>query len=450
MKDRSERLSNEEKAAFSSPPKEENQALSSDSSLLRKMFLSRIGKECAWFRPLSFTFSSGDVRKLTIHLPHSLFFRWYSAVGQPLLEKTARELLGEDIHINYAWTGQTLPSAIQDSAPLLSPALSTFDDFISSGKNREALQLFRRFLHGEPGFMLLHGPSGTGKTHLLQAALSELQKKLKGTCILFSGRELTALFQRSPELAHSILLSSSAVLVDDLHLLEGNPSVQKELASILDSMTGAFFLASYQTDGTDESGQKLLPILYDRLCSRLSLGLAEPDLDVRLRFTQTVMEKLGLPEHRDTALFLARHCLRLRHIRGVIEQIRLRYEQNPSLPAENELSSLLSRAGSPRPVDTDSILAVVASRYGCTSSELCEKNKDTRLTLPRQIAMYLCRELLGESYPTLGTIFGGKDHSTVMYAVRKIEKLKVTNKDMNIQLTELTKRCRNGLQIRGN
>ena len=59
--------------------------------------------------------------------------------------------------------------------------------------------------------------------------------------------------------------------------------------------------------------------------------------------------------------------------------------------------------------------------------------------------MYLCREILGESYPSIGILFGGKDHSTVMHAVRKIEKLKVTNKDMNIQLTELTKQCRNGL-----
>jgi len=191
-------------------------------------------------------------------------------------------------------------------------------------------------------------------------------------------------------------------------------------------------------------------MLYDRLCAKLSLGLAEPDLDVRLRFTQTAMEQSGLPESREHALFLARHCLRLRHIRGVLEQVRFCYEQNAVLPEIGELSSLMSRAGAPQPVDTDTILSVVASRYGFTISELIENTKDRRITLPRQIAMYLCRELLGESYPSLGLLFGGKDHSTVMYAIRKIENLKVTNNDMNIQLTELTKQCRNGLPRREN
>ena len=231
--------------------------------------------------------------------------------------------------------------------------------------------------------------------------------------------------------------------------LEKHTSLQQELAQILDSLEGhSFFLATYQTDELDGGGQKLHSALYDRLCSHLSLGLAEPDLDVRLRFTQEQMARVGLPEHHSTALFIARRCLRLRHIRGVLEQVRHSYEQNGKFPLQNELASMTGRAGAPQPPDVDHILAVVASRYGCSSAQLRENTREKSLILPRQIAMYLCRELLGESYPSLGLIFGGKDHSTVMYAVRKIEKMKVTNKDMNIQLTELTKQCRNGLPRR--
>ena len=101
-------------------------------------------------------------------------------------------------------------------------------------------------------------------------------------------------------------------------------------------------------------------------------------------------------------------------------------------------------SGSPQPLDVDSILAVVASRYGCTSQELMEKTRNTQLSLPRQIAMYLCRELLGESYPSIGLVFGGRDHSTIMYSINKIEKIQVTNKDVHMVITELTKQCTKG------
>ncbi|MBQ4076935.1 MAG: hypothetical protein IJD65_04575 [Mailhella sp.] len=421
--------------------------LSSDSERLKNMFRSNLSKEAdlSWLSPLSF--SQGTAGSLAVHLPHELFFRWFSDTGRALLEKAVRETLGP-LKISYEWPGRPM-SAFPLPSPLHpSPsAASSFDDFISGGKNREALHLFRRSLHAQPGPLFLHGPSGTGKTHLLQAAYDCLEARFPGKNIFLSCRELISFFRRSPEQARNALLSCSSVIVDDIQELENDACMQKELASLIDSMD-AFFIASCQTDGNGEHGQKLLPLLYDRLCSRLSLGLEEPDLDVRLRFTQAWMEKMGLPDSRATALFLARHCLRLRHIRGVLEQVLLRYEQNDVLPSEAELSALLSRAGAPQPVDCDSILSAVASRYGCTTSELCENTKDSRLTLPRQTAMYLCRELLGESYPSIGHLFGGKDHSTVMYAVRKIEKLKVTNKDMNIQLTELTKLCRNALPRR--
>jgi chromosomal replication initiator protein len=402
----------------------------------------------AWFSPLSFSLSSEHT--LTVSLPHELFFRWFCEAGRKDLERAVGHCFGT-MAITYVWPGHNSteketrtgrsPKPVRQNAP-------TFEEFIPGGRNRESILLLRRSLHALQGPVFLHGLSGTGKSHLLQASASELGTLVEGKVRLFSGRDILSLFRNSTDRAHAELSACSAVLVDDMQILEGHTDIQKELAAFLDAEKHIFFLAAYQTDGNDESGQKLLPLLYDRLCSKLSLGLAEPDLDVRLRFTQATMEKLGLPEQRELALHLSRHCLRLRHIQGVLEQIRMSYEQSPVLPEIGELSSLLGRAGVPQPVDSSTILAVVASRYGCTSSELCENTKDRHITLPRQIAMFLCRELLGESYPSIGLLFGGKDHSTVMYATKKIEKLKVTNKDMNIQLTELTKQCRNGLPRR--
>ncbi|MBQ8743828.1 MAG: hypothetical protein IJZ18_01420 [Mailhella sp.] len=424
-----------------------------DSARLKKMLgASFTGtSDEAWFSPLSFSLQEGR-KSLSVKLPHELFFRWYSSVGKKALEKNIRGLLGSDISIRYEWPGKTASRPASSADAELKHGYtsnsSSFDDFIAGSRNSESVRLFRRCLSGKPCTVLLHGPSGSGKSHLLLAASSELGSSQKGKVIFLSGRELISLFDRSPALAHAALRSCAAVIADDIQLLEKHPAIQRELIALLDSLTKTFFIAAYQTDENDESGQKLMPPLYDRLCSYLSLGLTEPDLDIRLRFVQNSMHRMDIPENRGLALFIARKCLRLRHIRGILEQIRLGYEQNGRIPSEEDLSSLMVRSGTPQPVDVDSILSVVASRYGCTSSELCGKTKDSRLSLPRQIAMYLCRKLLGESYPSLGLIFGGKDHSTIMYSVRKIEKLRVTNKDAHIQLTELTKQCRNSMQRR--
>ena len=423
-----------------------------DSARLKKMLgASFTGtSDESWFGPLSFSLQEGS-KGISIKLPHELFFRWYSAVGKKSLEKNIHGLLGSDISIRYEWPGKSpeksAPASDSDQKQE-STSGSSFDDFIAGNRNGESVRIFRRCLSAKPCTVLLHGPSGSGKSHLLLAASSELSSSQQGKVVFLSGRELISLFDRSPALAHTALRSCAAVIADDIQLLEKHPAIQQEIIALLDSLTKTFFIAAYQTDENDESGQKLLPPLYDRLCSYLSLGLAEPDLDIRLRFVQNTMHRMDIPENRGLALFLARKCLRLRHIRGILEQIRLGYEQNGYIPSEEDISSLMIRSGTPQPVDVDSILSVVASRYGCTSSELCGKTKDSRLSLPRQIAMYLCRKLLGESYPSLGLIFGGKDHSTIMYSVRKIEKLRVTNKDAHIQLTELTKQCRNSMQRR--
>ena len=451
MKAYAETISDTRKRGFPTFSSRKATPFVADAVQIKNTLKSCLDKKSAeaWFAPLSFSLTSDDT--LTVSLPHELYFRWFCESGKKTLEHAIRHCFG-NIGITYAWPGHHSLEDRNIPSPLtLKPAKKaspSFEEFIPGGRNRDALLLLRRSLHALQGPVFLHGPSGTGKSHLLHASASELGTLVEGKVRLFSGRDILSLFRQSPDRAHNELSTCSAVLVDDIQMLEGHNDIQKELSAFLDAEKHIFFLAAYQTDGNDESGQKLLPLLYDRLCSRLSLGLAEPDLDVRLRFTQATMEKLGLPEQRELALHLARHCLRLRHIRGVLEQIRLSYEQSPVLPEIGELSSLLGRAGVPQPIDSSTILAVVASRYGCTSAKLCENTKDRHITLPRQIAMFLCRELLGESYPSIGLLFGGKDHSTVMYATKKIEKLKVTNKDMNIQITELTKQCRNGLPKR--
>lgn len=432
-------------AKAGTPRPEGGMALSADGERLKNMLRRTVDAEGdgRWFEALDFSFSGEPPSVLSVALPHRLYFRWLDGRNRDALEKAVKELFGHQIAIHYVWPEKdaapapTAPSVFSGKYEL-SAHTQDLDDFIPGGRNRESIHLFRNALQEASPVLFLRGASGTGKTHLLRAAAKHLERSGR-PCVLLSCRELLPLLE-----SHNLRLPPSCctLLVDDVHLLKEDVLAQRRLAALLDHLEGKVSVIATSLAGPDmEPGRELLPELYDRLCSHLVLELAEPDLDVRLRYTQQRMAKLGLPADKDIALTLARHCLRLRHIRGVLEQLRMRYEQNSILPSQEKLIQLAERNGSGQTVDVDSILAVVASRYGCSSTELRENTRNSRLSLPRQIAMYLCRDILGESYPSLGTIFGGRDHSTIMYAVRKINKTKVTNKDMHIQLTEMTKQC---------
>lgn len=432
-------------------PKEESSSLSeasdTDGQLVRKLLRRRLGgRTPEWFTPLSFSLEDGENRVLTVSMPHELFFRWYAERGRSILEKAALSVLGSRTSLRYEWPQAARPPL--PGAPLSAARqndLPTFEDFLASGRSRDDIRLLRTALQKEPRVILLRGSSGTGKTHLSRAAFGQLYDRFQGRALFLSGSEMLTRFRRSPDFFHRLARGCDALVTDDLQILENAPDAQRELASLLDSLTGrTFFLGTLSLDGT------LIAALHDRLCSSLSLLLPEPDLDVRLRFAQMRMDRAGLPAHRATALMLARRCLRLRHVQGMVEQLRLRYEQDQKMPSSSELAHILERSGPIMPADADSILSVVAAHYGCTAAQLRENTRNRELAHPRQIAMYLCRSLLGESYPSLGLLFGGKDHTTVMYAVKKIEKLKVTNKDVHSLVTKLTKQCANGVQNDGN
>lgn len=412
---------------------------------LRLLLRRRLGRKTPdWFRPLSFRLQE-DSGVLTVSMPHELFFRWYEKRGRSSLEQAVRSLFGNQTSLRYEWPEQvrTIRNPVRLSLSRTTrPCVESdgFDGFLLNGRNKETVLMFRDALHRQPAPLLLRGLPGTGKSHLARAAFQQLKKEFRGQVLFFPGSFLLSELEHTPGFFRQFFKGNTSLVVDDLQFLEKNPEAQRELAAMLDAMTGrAFFIGTLSADGM------LIPELYDRLCSYLSLYLPEPDLDIRMRFTQDLMERKGLPENRDTALLLARRCLRLRHLQGVLEHLTRRYEQNGSLPSQDDLESLLEQSGASVPVDVDSILAAVASSCGCTAAQLRENTRNKQLARPRQIAMYLCRRLLGESYPSLGRIFGGKDHSTIMYAVEKIEKLKVTNKDVHILVTKLTKQCANSV-----
>lgn len=397
-------------------------------------------KNISWFSPLSFSFSNS---KLTVYFPHRLFFFWFKEQKKDYFEKCSRELFGNSLKIFYTWRRNseenTFYSPRVSRLDYISP-LKSWDDFFFGERNKETLSFLQHALTLSPSTILIKGHTGTGKSLLLSIISAELLSRYAERSIIkLSGRELNSLFRKKGE--EKILENCSALLIDDIHLVSEDYKTQLILSSLMDSLENhSFFLATIANDFSNN----LIQELYDRLHSHTILELTEPDIDVRIRFAIREMDKFGIPEDRDIALLISRHCLKLRHMESVINSISLLYKKRNSIPTKEEVIGIMQSNGATRPLDAESILTVVASYYGCTSKELTDKAKNPQLAFPRQVAMYLCRELMGDSYPALGLLFGGRDHTTIMYAIKKIENLEVTNKDVHMVITELTKKLKKG------
>ena len=181
------------------------------------------------------------------------------------------------------------------------------------------------------------------------------------------------------------------------------------------------------------------------LLSRLETGLwaelPEPDLDVRLRYAQQQAKFRRLPLSREQLLLIAQHCPDVRRLSGVI----LRVASHRSLLgrdlSEQDLLNIVRQGGDSSALTPQLIVSIVGEHCGVPAKEILGEKRRPDLVQARQLAMYLCRELLGHSYPVIGRMFGGKDHSTVMHGVKKIKLLQESDRLAHSMVTELTKAC---------
>lgn len=384
----------------------------------------------------------------------------------------------------------------------------TFDTFIFNGKHKWALGLTREMTRkavyrvnrsqyyensvqkdGDadetPGLLVLCGPHGTGKTHLLRAVGNELFRTLGNELFYASLSDLEMRFAtESPLVVRQELVSKGAVLLDDFQHLARIPSsvacmahypppvrtrpAVPENSSQPTPSACAIRSADLQPDPQADMQEELC-LLLDRfmdqgkpvviagvghpkdwnlgraLSSRLETGLwaelPEPDLDVRLRYAQqqSKFRRLSLP--REHLLLLAQHCPDIRRLSGVIRRAASHRSLLGRDLSEQDLLNIIRQSGDSSALTPQLIVSIVGEHCGVPAKDILGEKRRPDLVQARQIAMYLCRELLGHSYPVIGRMFGGKDHSTVMHGVKKIKQLQERDRLTHTMVTELTKAC---------
>lgn len=328
-------------------------------------------------------------------------------------------------------------------APGLDPSL-TFSEFVAGSANVLALNAAQRMAALEtPQFspLYLKASTGQGKTHLLHAIGHAFAANRPNARIFYCSAErfmvefVSAMRQNEMIEFKSRLRGFDLLLVDDIQFIIGKSSTQEEFLHTIDALLGAGKRLVVAADRAPQA----LDGVEQRLLSRLSMGLVADiqPADIELRRKILDHRLVRFPNTHvpsDVVEFLARTISRnVRELVGGLNKL-IAYAQLTGQPvslqlAEEQLTDILS--ANRRRITIDEIQRTVCQFYRVDRSEMASKRRARAVVRPRQVAMYLAKVLTPRSYPEIGRKFGGRDHSTVIHAVRLIEDLRTRDADMD-------------------
>jgi chromosomal replication initiator protein len=359
---------------------------------------------------------------------------------------------------NYAepksGTGRNSTSLFSTEASQLNPRY-IFETFVIGASNRFAHAAAVAVAEAPAKAynpLFIYGESGLGKTHLLHA-IGAYAKELYGSTRVryVSSEEFTNDFINSIRDDKASVFQKryrdlDILLVDDIQFLENKERTQEEFFHTFNTL----YNANKQIVISSDRPPKQLTTLEDRLRSRFEWGLITdiqpPELETRIAILRkkAAQDKLNAPD--DVLEYIAsKISTNIRELEGALIRVTAFASLNRQLVdlalAEIVLKDLIQDEGGPE-ITGPTIMAQTASYFSLSVEDLCGTSRSRVLVNARQIAMYLCRELTELSLPKIGQAFGGRDHTTVMHADRKIRQLMAERRSIYNQVTELTNRIK--------
>ena len=333
----------------------------------------------------------------------------------------------------------------------------TFDTFVKGASNQFALAAAHRVAETPARSynpLFIYGSAGLGKTHLLHAIGEYVHQNYAHYEVRYVSTETfmneyvdairsntTAAFKRRYR-------EVDVLLIDDIQFMEGKEGLQEEFFHTFNSLHGANKQIVISSDRVPDA----IPTLEDRLRGRFRWGLITdvqpPDLETRLAILRNYAERNGTKVPDDVLEFIAANITsNIRELEGALIRVTAfaalnRVNMNVST-AQDLLGDLLSQS-STRVRSDEEFLADIAAYLGYSVEALRGKSRQRPLVMARQIAMYVMREQTELSYPSLARLFGGRDHTTVIHAVEKVQRLMAERKQVYDQVTELFRRAKKG------
>ena len=413
-----------------------------------------------WLKPTSLARDAGDA--ISVAVPSELFATWLSKNYMDMIKQTARDLERPGAEISFVFeqrqarapreTRATAPPALDSEPPPAMNVKYTFESFVVSSSNELAHAAALRVAE-EPSRaynpLYIYGGVGLGKTHLMHA----IGNHLLGTSLRlryistenFMNELITSIRYEKTLDFRDRYRSIDVLLIDDIQFLAGKERTQEEFFHTFN----ALHEGQSQIVITSDCPPREIPTLEERLRSRFEGGLIAdiqpPDLETKVAILnkKAAAARLHLPQ--EVSLFIASKIRsNIRELEGSLIRLSayasvVKRDIDLAL-AKDVLKDIL--ADDNKLISIEQIQRSVAGFFHLKVTEIKSRNNAKRVAFPRQVAMYLCKNLTDASLPEIGKRFGGKHHSTVIHAINKIEKKRGHERDFDKMLNSLIEALR--------
>ena len=281
--------------------------------------------------------------------------------------------------------------------------------------------------------LFIYGGVGLGKTHLMQAVGAEVLKKEPNAKVLYVTSErftndfVSALQQGKTDQFKNLYRSVDILLVDDIQFLAGKEGTQEEFFHTFN----ALHQNNKQVVMTSDRLPKQIPAIEERLVSRFEWGMIAdiqaPDMETRLAILKTKVKEKNYNVEPEILNYIAETVQsNIRELEGALNRLMVYCQLNNTRPTLDQVKSILVNVITPpkkRGASAKKVIEVVSDFYNVTPEDLLKQSRKKEYVYPRQIAMFIIRRELETSLPSIGELFGGRDHTTVIHAVDKIERI---------------------------
>ncbi len=328
----------------------------------------------------------------------------------------------------------------------------TFDNFIVGPSNNlayAAAKAVSQKQHEKYNPLFIYGDSGLGKTHLLSAIQNEMTKNYPGINIIYISAEtftnefLHSITANKTELFDEKYRNADALLIDDIQFIAGKEQTEEKFFHIFNEL----YKLNKAIVLTSDRPAKEIKSISDRLKTRFSSGLAAdvraPEYETRLAIIQRKADLLTFKIPDDVVDFIATKLKsNIRQIEGVVTKMNALYMVSQIKPtivvAQNVIKDIVSDH-QPIPITVDKIISEAAKIYNVDPDEIRSPKRNSPVSSARKVAIYVIQEITGLPYETIGQEFSGRDHSTVVYAIKNVKEMMAKDSNFRSVIEDLIK-----------